>query len=179
MSRLAILASVVALAAGTVGCGNSAGQANSLVDVGPSAIVGADSSQGDGTLSALAAGGKGGGGGKNGGGGTTTTGGGSLTLVLWYDLKGDGLPANWGDTVTFDISTTVTTTPYVDLKCYQNGKLVMSGSSGFYEGYPWPWTKYMNLSSSMWSSGAANCTAELYYGVNHTVLARINFDVGA
>jgi hypothetical protein len=176
MSKLGILASVFALAVGTAACGNSQGQSNSLVDVGPSTVSSTSSEDGGGNLATLAKGGNKGGGTSGGG---TTTGSGSLTLVLWYDLKGDGLPANWGDTVTFDVSTTATTTPYVDLKCYQNGTVVLSAGSGFYEGYPWPWTKYMNLSSSMWTSGAANCTAELYYGVNHTVLSRINFDVGA
>lgn len=182
MSKLGILASVFALAVGTVGCGNSQGTSNSVVDVGPSVVNGTSPDGNAGTLTPLAKGGNkggGGGGGTTGGTGGTTTGSSSLSLVLWYDLKGDGLPANWGDTVTFDVSTTATTTPYVDLKCYQNGAVVLSASSGFYDGYPWPWTKYMNLSSSMWTSGAANCSAELYYGVNHTVLATLNFDVGA
>jgi hypothetical protein len=178
MSKLGILASVLALTVGTVGCGNSQGQSNSLVDVGPSLVSNTSSEDGGGNLATLA---KGGGGGKGSGGGGTIGGGGNstLTLVLWNDWKGDGLPANWGDTVTFDVSTTVTTTPYVALKCYQNGTLVLSGSSGFFDGYPWPWTKYFNLSSGMWPSGPATCTAELYYGANHTVLARLNFDVGA
>ena len=52
-----------------------------------------------------------GGGGKPSGGGTGTIG---LAPVV-SDANSDGLP-NWGDTVTFDISTTATTTPYVHLR---------------------------------------------------------------
>src|SRR5262249_45915209 len=54
---------------------------------------------------ALAGKGKPGGGG--GGGGGTTTGGGSLSLVMVTDQNGNGQP-NWGDSVTFKISTTAT-----------------------------------------------------------------------
>ena len=51
MSRLGILASVIALATGAANCSNSPGQANSLVGVGPSATLAASS---DGTGSNLA-----------------------------------------------------------------------------------------------------------------------------
>ena len=104
---------------------------------------------------ALAA--KGGGGGKPGGGGGTST----LSLKMVTDLNGNGTP-NWGDTITFSISTTATTSPYVNLSCYQGGVLVASGDSGFFAGYPWA-TQNMTLRSTLWSGGAADCTATLYY----------------
>jgi hypothetical protein len=108
---------------------------------------------------ALAA--KGGGGGGKPTSGSTSS---SLKLAtpLVYDANGDGSP-NWGDTVTFDISTTATTGPYVDLNCSQNGVLVYGATSGFFADYMWPWTKNMNLASQSWTGGAADCTATLYY----------------
>jgi len=86
----------------------------------------------------------------------------SLQTPLVYDANGDGLP-NWGDTVTFNVSTTATSAPYVDLTCSQSGTLVYSATSGFFDGYMWPWTKNMTLSSQSWTGGAASCTATLYY----------------
>src|SRR5215467_12500063 len=69
-------------------------------------------------LPAMAAKGGAGGGGKgHNSGGTTGSGGGSITLApLVKDVNGNGLP-NWGDTVTFTISTTATDQPWVYLKC--------------------------------------------------------------
>ena len=106
MSKFAILASVFALAVGTVGCGNSAGQSSSLVDVGPSAVASVSPEGDAGNLTTLA---KGGGGRRGGGstGGTTTGGGGSLSLVMLVDGNGDGAP-NYNDTITFNVSTTAT-----------------------------------------------------------------------
>jgi len=78
------------------------------------------------------------------------------------DLNGNGSP-NYGDTVTFNVSTTATTEPHVSLKCYQSATLVYSAATGYYASYPWPWTQNMTLSSSSWTSGAADCTATLYY----------------
>lgn len=117
----------------------------------------------------------GGGGGHHGGGGTST-----LTLMLENDLNSNGLP-NWGDTVTFDVSTTATDQPHVDLTCSQNGVLVYSATTGFYASYPWPWTQDMTLSSQMWTGGAADCTATLYYisGRKTVTLATLGFTAGA
>jgi hypothetical protein len=109
--------------------------------------------------SATEARGSGGGKPKPGGG---TGGSGSLTLVMVNDVNRDGQP-NWGDTVTFNISTSATTEPNVSLTCSQNGKVVYGATGGFYDGYPWPWTKNMTLSSSSWTGGAASCVAKLYY----------------
>jgi hypothetical protein len=119
-----------------------------------------------------------GGGGRHKSGGTT--GGGSLSLVMVTDLNADGLP-NWSDTVTFNVSTTATTQPNVDLTCSQNGTTVYSATSGFYASYPWPWTQNMTLRSTAWSSGAASCTARLYAfaGSGTTTLATLSFTAGA
>lgn len=158
MKRFAILASVAALAAVSANCANSKNPAS------PSSSS---------ALSAEARGGNGGGGkGKPGG----TTGGGSLALVMWVDNNGNGLP-NYADTVTFNVSTTATTTPTVDLRCFQNGVGVYGAQGAFYDSDPWPWTKYMTLSSAAWTGGAADCTATLHSLDSATALATLSFSV--
>jgi hypothetical protein len=121
---------------------------------------------------ALAGKGSGGGGSKGGGGGS------SLGLVMVSDGNGNGLP-NWGDTITFNVSTTASY-PSVQLACYQNGALVFNHTAGFFPSYMW--SKDYTLETSSWTSGAANCTATLYYtaknGSNAT-LASLTFAVGA
>jgi hypothetical protein len=112
--------------------------------------------------------GGGGGGSKPGGGGSTAS---SLAVVMVTDTNGNGSP-NWGDTITFNISTTQTTNPYVELHCYQNGTLVYTAYAGFYPDYPWPGSQLMPLSSPSWTGGAADCTATL-----NTSLATLNFHV--
>ena len=87
---------------------------------------------------------------------------GTISLVMVTDKNGDGAP-NWGDTISFNVATTVTTEPHVQLKCSQNGVLVYSAETGYYATYPWPWTQNMTLSSSAWPNGAADCTATLGY----------------
>jgi hypothetical protein len=165
MKKLAILASVVVLAVASANCSNSHEQ-------GGAGSVFAPSDLGGGATDA-----RGGGGGKKGG-GTTTGGSGSLTLVMVTDNNGNGQP-NWGDTVTFNVSTTATTEPTVNLNCSQNGVGVYGATAGFYAGYPWPWTVNMTLSSTAWSSGAADCTATLTALGSSTALATLNFTAGS
>ena len=78
------------------------------------------------------------------------------------DKNGNNLP-NYGDTITFHVSTTATTEPHVNLECYQGGTQVYSAVTGYYASYPWPWTQNMALWSYSWTGGAADCTATLYY----------------
>src|SRR3954452_23954398 len=59
---------------------------------------------------AMAAKGGGGGGGKPSGGSS------SLSVVMVSDANADGLP-NYGDTITFSVSTKATSQPYVQLDC--------------------------------------------------------------
>ena len=120
-------------------------------------------------------------GGNHGGGGTTTgTGTGSLTLKMVTDRNLNGLP-NWGDTITFVVSTTATTEPHVNVSCSQNGVVVYGASTGYYASYPWPWTQNMTLSSQSWTGGAAACTATLqaYSGTSVTTLGTLSFQVSA
>jgi hypothetical protein len=110
-----------------------------------------------------------GGGGKKGGGSS------SLALVMVVDNNRDGR-ANYNDTVSFQVSTTQTQYPTVDLRCYQNGALVYSAGAGFYASYPWPWARNMTLASGTWTGGAASCTATLS---GSSVLATLDFVAGA
>jgi len=112
--------------------------------------------------------------GKPSGGGST----GSVTLVMVDDLNADGMP-NWGDTVTFEVQTSATTSPYVTLKCSQGGTTVLTGTAGFWDGYAFPFERNMKLSSPSWTGGAADCTATLWSsdGKKTKTLATTNFHV--
>jgi len=108
------------------------------------------------------------GGGKPGGGGGATSGGGTISLALM-----DGATqANFAERVTFNISTTATASPFVHLRCYQNGALVGEGRQGFFEGALGNWWFYLGPTPS-WQGGDADCTATLeqYSGKGWSVLA--------
>jgi hypothetical protein len=173
MSKLGILASVFALAVGTAACGNSQGQSNSLVDVGPSTVSSTPSQEGGGNLATLGKSSGGGGGGKRGGGGTTG-GSGTLSLVMWFDNNGDGQP-NWNDTVTFTFTSGLTDTPTVNLTCSQNNVVVYGYAGDFSANSAFPWTKYMRLYSASWQGGAADCTAVLTPAGGSPTLATLKF----
>ncbi|MBI2777059.1 MAG: hypothetical protein HYX57_07325 [Chloroflexi bacterium] len=116
---------------------------------------------------------------KGGGGGGKGGGGGSLALVMVADANGNGAP-NWRDTITFNVSTTATASPFVSVNCYQGSTWVLTASAGFFASYPW--TKNTTLSSSAWTGGSASCTARLYStkdGTRTTTLATLNFSVGS
>jgi hypothetical protein len=74
----------------------------------------------------------------------------------------DGL-AHYGGQVTFTYATTYPDHTWITLTCEQNGTLVYSGQTAFWDGYPWPWTQVMTLGSQAWTGGDADCTAELTY----------------
>ena len=175
MSKLGILASVFALAVGTVGCGNSQGQSNSLVDVGPSTVSSTSPEDAGGNLATLARGGRNGGGTSGGGGGTTTTGGGTISLVLLNST--DGL-AHFNQKVTFNVSTSATQYPWVTLKCSQGGTLVYQASNGI---FPTSLGQNFTLASGAWLGGDADCTATLEnwdsYPKSITALASMSFHV--
>ena len=82
---------------------------------------------------------------------------------------------HFGDTVTFDISTQAGN-PFVNLTCYGNG-VGYNGWAAF-----WPTAGSFVLSSGGWTSGAADCTANLVMYVNSNkvkVLASTSFHVDA
>jgi hypothetical protein len=122
---------------------------------------------------ALAGKGKPGGGG--GGGGSS-----SLSLVLSTDVNSNGVP-NWDDTITYNVSTSATSSPQVSTECYQNGVLVLHGNAAFYAGNPFAYMDWLQLTSDMWQGGAADCTATMYY-MSHkgtVTLATTSFHVDA
>jgi len=82
---------------------------------------------------------------------------------------------HFGDRVTFDISTQAGN-PFVNLTCYGNGVGYNSWAAF------WPNAGSFTLSSGGWTSGAADCTANLVMYVNssrYKVLASTNFHVDA
>ena len=112
------------------------------------------------------------------GGGGGKGGGGTISLVLSTDVNSDGLP-NWGDTITYNVSTTVTSAPNVKTSCIQNGVEVLHGDTSFYDGNPFAYTNYLQLKSGLWTSGAADCTATMYYNSHkqQVTLATLNYHV--
>jgi uncharacterized membrane protein YeaQ/YmgE (transglycosylase-associated protein family) len=87
--------------------------------------------------------------------------------------------ATYGGTITFDVATTATAYPFVNLKCYQNGVLVAQGWAGFFAGALGD--EMFGLYSPQWTSGAADCTANLDMKVNTKwkVLASTSFHVSS
>ena len=85
----------------------------------------------------------------------------------------------FGDTITFNVSTTATSNPFVNLNCYQNGVLVMNSWSAFFPGGV---NQDFGLYSPSWQSGAADCSADLGMLTNNgkwKVLASTNFHADA
>ena len=114
-------------------------------------------------------------GGHKGGGGT---GGGSGTISLVtppvVDVNGNGV-ANWHDVVRFNVSTS-STSPYVNLYCYQNGAFVAGGSEGYFPGALDDGN--FGLYGGSWIPGAADCTAKLVDS-SGSVLGSTSFHVDA
>src|SRR5258705_98746 len=91
-----------------------------------------------------------------GGGGKPGSGSGTIDLVMIKDINSDGLP-NFGDIVTFNVSATSTSYPWVTLKCLVGGSLVYQQSNGI---FPTSLGQNFTLGPSVaWQSGAADCTA--------------------
>ncbi len=83
----------------------------------------------------------------------------------------------YGDFVSFEIATTETEGPFVNLKCYQGGELIYDGWASYFDGHE----RSFGLASQSWGSGAANCEARLtmwHHGRNK-VLAAVGFHVAA
>jgi len=85
----------------------------------------------------------------------------------------------FGQTITFNVSTTATSNPFVNLNCYQDSVLVMNSWSAFFPGGT---NQSFGLYSPSWQSGAASCTADLGMLTSNgkwKVLASTSFDVNA
>lgn len=103
-----------------------------------------------------------------------------LAMKLVTDVNADGR-ASFGDTITWQVTTGLTKFPYVGVSCYQSGTNIYNASAGFYDGYSWPGARNMILDSYSWVSGAASCTADMYYadGRRTKIGVWLKFEVGA
>jgi hypothetical protein len=143
MRRLAILASVVALAAASANCADTPGQANSIAGIGPSVMAAAS----DATFSTLAKGGK----------PALTVGDSTINLVALDSTDG---VAYFGQHATFDVNTTATASPWVTVRCSQNGSPVYQQSMAMSLGTLYSRTFTLGPTPA-WQSGGADCTATL------------------
>ena len=88
----------------------------------------------------------------------------SLSLVVVSSSPATALTSaaagpSYGSEVTFDVSSSETDRPFVNLRCYQNGAFVYDRWHGFFASYaPEP---NFTLASTYWLGGAADCTARL------------------
>ena len=152
MRNLVIAAAITGLAAITANCSGPMQGSNSASNMFPSIT----------TPSVLEA--KGGNG--NGKGNISPLPPTSLTLDMVYDYGTSGY--SWGDSVSFTVSTAEQWNQ-VNVSCSQNGTTVY--------GAVWPLTPVLNFSSGAWSSGAAQCTAELISFGSSKPLASLSFPV--
>jgi hypothetical protein len=116
-------------------------------------------------------------GGHQGGGGGSAT---SSTLQLVPLSPTPGAPY-FGDQVTFNVSTTATTQPWVTATCSQNGVVVYQQTQGFFPTYLYG--QIFTLGPTpMWTGGAADCKAALVQRTSNgrsKTLATITFHVAA
>ena len=85
-----------------------------------------------------------------------------------------------GDRSRFEISTSQSSSPFVNLRCYQDGALVLNSWSAFFDGGLGDGT--FGLGSPAWQSGAADCKADLGMYSAHSrwrVLASTSFRADA
>jgi hypothetical protein len=111
------------------------------------------------------------GGGRGGGG--STTGGGTIRI-------NEPSPYHFGQTITFTVSAPGIAQPYVLNQCRQNGTVVSSEIHGMFDGNIFGQTFTLGP-TGMWTSGAADCTAQLmdYSGRKPVALASVSFHVDA
>ena len=125
------------------------------------------------TVVALVAGPATAGGNGGNGGGKPSGGGGTISLVLLESTDG---VAHYNQWIRFNVYTTATTEPWVNLKCYQGGALVAQGSEGYFERALSDGN--FRLNSPMWTGGEADCTAYLRTP-RKAILASTSFHVYA
>ena len=107
--------------------------------------------------------------------------GGSGTIALTLLNSTDGL-AHFGQKVTFAVSATTTTQPWVALECSQNGTVVYKQANGI---FATSLNQVFTLGPTpAWTGGAANCKALLqdwsgYSKGKITTLASLSFSVSA
>jgi hypothetical protein len=111
----------------------------------------------------------------------------SISLVLQTASAAAAASSNdpsYGDSVTFAVSTGATSQPFVHLKCFQNGSLVLESWQAWFYGAAGDQSFKLG-GSPAWQGGAGDCTAYLEnwdsYSKNGrtTTLASTSFHVSA
>ena len=113
------------------------------------------------------------------GGGKPSAGGG-MTLQVVADTNGNGAP-NRTEQIHFTLSTS-NTRPVVSVSCTQGGSLVYADSRPYYWPNIWDDDGIFILSSQSWSSGGADCRAEIQGTNSHgriVSLGSMTFYAGA
>jgi hypothetical protein len=104
----------------------------------------------------------------------------NLVVLSTAETPAAATQPSYGGQITFDVSTTETDRPSVNVHCYQGTILVYDAWQGFWPGY---YTDpVFTLSSGYWTGGAADCTARLVsFGSNgrEKTLASLDFHVAA
>lgn len=100
---------------------------------------------------------------------------GTIALVL---LDGGDTTANYRERAAFDVQTSASR-PFVGVRCWQNGGMVLDGYTGYFDDYMFdPW---VTLGSPYWDAASpASCTARLFtYDKrgNQKVIATVDFPV--
>lgn len=104
----------------------------------------------------------------------------SLVLLSRAAAEADASSPNFGDQVTFEISTSATR-PQVNTECFQNGERVYSEWHGFFDGALGGRTFTLGPTPS-WLSGAADCQARVVEWASNgkqRTLASMRFHAGA
>jgi hypothetical protein len=107
----------------------------------------------------------------------------SLQLLAAPTTSGSADPS-YGQSVTFNVSTSATSQPFVHIKCSQNGTLVYQAWQAWFYGANGPQSFTLG-GTDAWQGGAADCTAYLEnwdsYGTKGkvSVLASTSFHVDA
>ena len=114
--------------------------------------------------------------GSKGGGGKPIRGG-SGTIngpVLVEDKGGDG-QVSWNDLIRFNVTSANLPAPYVYLACYVNGTRVAQSWEGYFEQSLSDGD--FGLSSAIWTSGGADCKADLINSNQTYIYATTSFRV--
>jgi hypothetical protein len=85
----------------------------------------------------------------------------SLQMISASTSSSSTNTAPFGSTVTFNVSTTATAFPWVEVMCYQGKLLVYGQVQGFFASY-YTAPNFTLGPTLVWSGGSASCTATLF-----------------
>jgi hypothetical protein len=110
----------------------------------------------------------------------------SLNLVVVDSISATAATSStptpsFGQQITFEVATTETDRPFVNVRFYQNGAFVYDGWNGFFASYV-PEPTFTLSAPGYWEGGAADCTARLVAWDRNSrlkTLATMSFQVSA